>query len=171
MRWLAVAVPLVTGCAVSSGVADAFPPWAAAHPWVRTSEAVWSGTPDEAAGAIDETIGAWPTVPERVWLAVYRHADFPERTMTVRAFAFVDEEGARTCFAHLRPEGAAPYAIGDDGAWIHGGVLFRLGPVVWDVFGRESSWSDQLQASYLAALVVRRWEGKNRDSGNEGLRD
>lgn len=144
------------GCTMTPRVDDAFPPGGAAYPWVRTGEVVWSGSAAEASRVVEIDAATWPVLPQRVWLAVYRHADRPQRILTVRAFAFTDEEAARAGFAHLRPVGAEVYRGGVEGAWLAGGVLFREGRLVWDIFGQEPSWADQLQASYVAALVLQR---------------
>jgi len=154
---LVVALVGCTGCAARPRtVVEAFPPGSVAAPWTLDG-AVWSGTLPEAAPGLGPDAAAWEVFrPARVWLAKYRHEERTDRVLTVRCFAVASPDDAREAVARFRPPGATPVALGDEGYWTAAGVLFRWGRLVIEVFGPEASWSNEVQASLLAAYLIKR---------------
>ncbi len=148
---------LCAGCAQQHGtVVDAFPPAAAATPWIL-QDAVWSGTFDEAASALGDAAEAWAKHNLTwVWLAKYRHESHAEYCLTVRCFAFESPAEAHAAFDSYRPVGAKSFRVGDAGCWTEFGVMFQWGRVVFDIFGDEASWNNELQAALLAGCIEQR---------------
>ncbi|MFQ5807617.1 MAG: hypothetical protein ACE5I3_14310, partial [Phycisphaerae bacterium] len=138
-------------------IADTFPKGSYASPWVLQDE-VWSGSFDQAAGALGEEAEQWRAFePERVWLAVYRHDTHAEEKLTVRAFAFWSNEQARRAFEHFRPPDADELKAGSAGCWTPDGVLVLWGRVVFDLFGHEpSAFASPEQAVYLLAFIEKK---------------
>lgn len=145
------------GCAdTRRPVTVAFPPAAAAWPWIL-QDAVWSGSFDESAPGLGEDAEKWRDHhPTRVWLAIYRHERDPRRRLTVRCFAFESSENARAALESFRPADAQPFDAGDEGCWTGVGVVFRWGRLVLEVFGPDASWGSQTQSSLLAAFLIKR---------------
>ena len=148
---------LCVGCASSHvTVREAFPPAEVASPWVLKDD-VWSGSFAEAATALGDDAETWARFgPTRVWLAVYCHADHPERCLKVRCLAFGSTEDAGAAYAAFRPAVAKPFNAGDVGCWTEVGVLYRWGRLVFDIFGESATWESQVQTTYLATLIGKR---------------
>ncbi len=146
----------IAGCAGQrTAVIDAFPIGSQADPWQLAGD-VWTGTFDEAAGALGDDAERWQKLaPTRVWLAVYNHTAHPARVVKVRCFAFEHDEAAHAAYYAFAPVLAPNYAAGDEGCWTEIGVLFRWGRLVVDVFGDRDTWASQTQASYVAAVLIR----------------
>jgi hypothetical protein len=144
------------GCATTQTVADAFPPARVATPWILQGE-VWTGTFDEAATALGGDAEGWRQYePQRAWLAKYAHEDKPERTITVRAFAFATPASAERAYLRFAPVTAKPFAVADGGCWTEVGVLFHWKRLVFDIFGTRQSWDNEVQAAMLAGCITRR---------------
>lgn len=152
-----LSVALWTGCAAPQArVIAAFPPVAAAYPWVLQDE-VWSGTFEDAAPALGADADAWRAhEPRRVWLARYCHTDHAEQGLTIRCFAFDSPDRARRAFQAFRPPAAKAFDCGDAGCWTSIGVLFQWGRLVFDVFGPDASWGSELQSAVLAGHLAKR---------------
>lgn len=151
---VALLLLVCTGCATPRNrVVEAFPPTGAVAPWLLQDE-VWSGSFDEAAPALGDDADTWAEHdPARVWLARYCHEQHADQCLTVRCFAFATAETAQQAFAAFRPENAQDFAVGDAGCWMPIGVLFRTGRLVWDVFGPDATWNNELQAALLARCI------------------
>lgn len=151
---LLAATCLLAGCAPRNAtVASAFPQAASAAPWVL-SGAVWSGTFTQATPALGDDADDWHQFqPTQVWLAVYHHERDPGRTLTVRAFAFDSAQTARRAFQHFRPVDATEFRAGTEGCWTRIGVLFVRDRLVFDIFGSEPTWRNEIQAAMLAGYI------------------
>jgi len=137
----------------SGGVSTAFPRARVAAPWLLEGE-VWSGSFQEATGALGDDANQWREFdPTRVWLAVYRHEQQADRKLTVRTFAFDTPEKAQAAFLRFRPPNAPEFKAGDQGCWTGIGVLFRWGRLVFDIFAPEASWHNEMQAALLANFI------------------
>jgi hypothetical protein len=138
-------------------IKDTFPIGSYASPWVLDG-AVWSGTPDEAAGAVGGEYERWNAFnPERIWLAVYHHDTRTDNTLTVRAWSFPSAEQARRAYEKFRPENAAKLQAGDEACWMKDGILILWGRMVFDIFGRGPvAGSNAEQAVYLLAFFEKK---------------
>ncbi len=145
------------GCATTGRtLQEVFPPGAVASPWILENE-VWTGTFEQAAEAFGEEADQWREFnPTSVWLAVYRHESDPQRWMKVRCLAFESSEAARRAFERFRPLESQPLDYGELGCWTELGVMFQWGGLVFDIFGQEASWSNQVQSTLIAALIAKR---------------
>lgn len=148
---------LAPACSQSvNTVADAFPPGAMAAPWEREGE-VWSGSFEQARPALGRDAAEWaPLSPQRVWLAVYRHDQAPDRRLTVRVIAFDTIDASKIAYAKFRPDGAKPFTAGDEGCWTQIGVLYRRGKMVIELFGSDSTWNTEINAAIVAGALERR---------------
>jgi len=158
IRWLILILPLCPlGCAGNhANLADAFPPGASASPWILTGD-VWTGTFEQAAPALGDEAETWrPLRPTTAWLAIYHHQQTPARTLTARCFAFPSTKAARHAYDVLAPLDAKPFQAGNVGCWTELGVLFQQDRLVFDIFGPNPSWSNELQAAVLAAHITKR---------------
>ncbi len=146
-----------SGCAPRPAlVVDAFPPASAAYPWVLDG-VVWRGTFDQARGALGRDAALFDARPEApVWIARYGNETEPERRLTVRAIGFDSADAAATALRRVRRALADPLDLGDEGAWTEGGVVFRRGRLLVDLFGESASWSAQLQAATVATYIDRK---------------
>jgi hypothetical protein len=155
LSWLVLAALTQAGCTSRLGtIADAFPKGSYASPWVLR-DAVWTGTLEQAAGAIGAEAAAWePFAPERVWLAVYEHDTNSADKLIVRAWAFASTTQAHRAFEHFRPEDARSLEAGDEGCWTADGILVIWGRMVFDIFGTSpTSDASPEQALYLLAFL------------------
>ena len=157
-RWstalLLMAAAVGGGCARSARTIEAaFPRGISADPWELVDD-VWTGPAVRAASAVGED---WsriePHGPIRAWLAVYRHHRNPERTMTVRAFAFDTRQTAQRVFDVWRPADAPNFTIGDGGCFTEIGVMFVWGDTFFDIFANGADWNAQMQAAYLTGFI------------------
>lgn len=155
---LAGTVLLLSGCEAQRGgaVIDAFPPGSMAAPWILQDD-VWVGSFELAANALGEDAAAWAEYdPNRVWLAIYCHQDDREGCLTVRGFQFASADAARRAYEAFAPIDADPLEAGDAGCWTDIGVMFRWGRLVFEVFGREATWANQVRSSFLTAYLTKR---------------
>jgi hypothetical protein len=127
-----------------------------AAPWILDG-AVWEGSFDEAAAALGaDADNLRPFDPTRVWLAVYRHEAQPDKTLTLRIWAFESQAVAQQALARLRPVPAERFKAGDQGYWTDLGVLFSWGRLVFDIFSSEPSQQVEYDAARLTGCIERR---------------
>jgi hypothetical protein len=145
------------GCAAAPrNLVDVFPPAAVAAPW-HLDGSVWTGSIDQAAAGLGEDADAWrQSGATRVWLAVYRHEQDPQRRLTARAFAFESSEAARQACQRFCPPKPTEFHAGDGGCWTGIGVLFVCGRVVFEIFGQEASWQNEIHSAAVAGHIVSR---------------
>lgn len=138
--------------AADPGPAAAFPRGFAASPWILSGD-VWEGDLDAATPALRDDAAVWTALrARRVWLARYTHERETERHLNVRVFEVPDASLALEAAC----AGGAPFDRGDDGRWITGGVAFRRGARVVEVFGDDARWGNELEAAVLATLIDNR---------------
>lgn len=148
---------LPIGCASKSPRLDrALPVGHQASPWVLDG-IIWSGRIEDAAESLGEEAAAWSDpMPQRIWLAVYRHDTKPEVRLVLRALSYDSRETAARVYDVHRPARAEDFRAGEAGHWTDAGVMFRAGRVVFEVFAAgPAELVAPEQAAYLATIVTR----------------
>lgn len=153
---LGILLLIPPGCASrESAELDVFPGGAIASPW-RPERPAWSGSLDEAIGALEQP-ELWRTLaPRRVYLAPYVHEKRADRRLKARIFEFDEAAAAERAFRRVAPSDARPLRSGDEGCWTSVGVCARWGARIVEVFGPDSSWDSQVQSAFLLGLIERR---------------
>lgn len=151
---LLVLVAMSAGCAPRDvSVVQAFPPEQRATPWVLVGR-VWSGPYVEARPQLGERATLWePFGPQHVWLATYIHQRQAGRDITIRMVSFENASAATDALESIRPEDADEFRAGDGGFWITGGVAYRWGRLVVEVWGPDTSSAGEVAAARMVGYI------------------